>query len=318
MPSAGLDFAAPVAPGGYTWWYVDALSDDGAYGLSIIAFIGSVFSPYYTLARSRARKRGISVDPRNHCAMNIALYGRQGSRWAMTERGRNQLDVTTHSLTIGPSSMAWDGTAMTIHFNEIAVPFPRKISGSLKIYPSALTHEVHCLNPDGMHVWWPMAPVSRVEVSLNEPSLRWKGHAYCDHNRGSAPIAEGFRSWTWCRASLQDGAAVFYDGIRKNNDLFAIGRQFMPSGETRVLDLPNPTRMRTSFWGIPRETRGQDGSTPKLVQTLEDTPFYARSSVAMRLADEEVTAVHESMSVDRFNTTLVQMMLPFRMPRRAG
>ena len=32
---------------GYVWWYVDALSDDGRHGLTLIAFIGSVFSPYY-------------------------------------------------------------------------------------------------------------------------------------------------------------------------------------------------------------------------------------------------------------------------------
>ena len=31
--------------GGYVWWYVDALSDDGLHGLTMIAFIGSVFSP---------------------------------------------------------------------------------------------------------------------------------------------------------------------------------------------------------------------------------------------------------------------------------
>ena len=38
---------------GYVWWYVDALSDDGRHGLTLIAFIGSVFSPYYALARRR-------------------------------------------------------------------------------------------------------------------------------------------------------------------------------------------------------------------------------------------------------------------------
>ena len=44
---ADLSFDQPVAPGGYAWWYVDALSDDGRHGLTIIAFVGSVFSPYY-------------------------------------------------------------------------------------------------------------------------------------------------------------------------------------------------------------------------------------------------------------------------------
>ena len=46
-------FDQPVAPGGYAWWYVDALSDDGLHGITLIGFIGSVFSPYYAWARRR-------------------------------------------------------------------------------------------------------------------------------------------------------------------------------------------------------------------------------------------------------------------------
>jgi carotenoid 1,2-hydratase len=52
-PGRGPAFDAPVADGGYLWWYVDALSDDGRHGLTIIALIGSVFSPYYAWARRR-------------------------------------------------------------------------------------------------------------------------------------------------------------------------------------------------------------------------------------------------------------------------
>ena len=51
---AGSRFDQPVPHNGYAWWYVDGLSDDGRYGLTVIAFIGSVFSPYY----ARARRRG--------------------------------------------------------------------------------------------------------------------------------------------------------------------------------------------------------------------------------------------------------------------
>jgi carotenoid 1,2-hydratase len=55
----GPEFNRVVPEGGYAWWYVDAFSDDGRHGLTVIAFVGSVFSPYYWMAR---REGG---DPEN-------------------------------------------------------------------------------------------------------------------------------------------------------------------------------------------------------------------------------------------------------------
>jgi hypothetical protein len=46
--------------------------------VSVIGFIGSVFSPWYAWSG-----RG---DPGNHCCINVATYGR-GGRFAMTDRG---------------------------------------------------------------------------------------------------------------------------------------------------------------------------------------------------------------------------------------
>ena len=94
----GLRFQRPVVPGGYAWWYLDALSDDGRHGLTLIAFVGSVFSPYYAWARRRG-----PVDPSNHCAINVALYGVAGKRWAMTERDRPALQRSTERLAVGRS-----------------------------------------------------------------------------------------------------------------------------------------------------------------------------------------------------------------------
>src|SRR5664279_1621998 len=65
----GPRFDCPVPGGGYVWWYVDAVSDDGAHALTFIAFIGSVFSPYYAWARRHG-----NAEPLNHSAFNIALY----------------------------------------------------------------------------------------------------------------------------------------------------------------------------------------------------------------------------------------------------
>ena len=47
------EFDAAVPRSGYRWWYVDGISDDGRNAVVVIAFVGSVFSPYYFRARSR-------------------------------------------------------------------------------------------------------------------------------------------------------------------------------------------------------------------------------------------------------------------------
>jgi hypothetical protein len=85
-PGRGPRFDAAVPPGGYLWWYVDGLSDCGRYGLSVIAFVGSVFSPYYHWAGRR--------DPDDHVCINVALYRPGGNRWSMTERGRGRCGAT--------------------------------------------------------------------------------------------------------------------------------------------------------------------------------------------------------------------------------
>ena len=46
----GPCFDLNIPSNGYGWWYMDGLSDDGTKAVSVIAFIGSVFSPWYSLS----------------------------------------------------------------------------------------------------------------------------------------------------------------------------------------------------------------------------------------------------------------------------
>jgi carotenoid 1,2-hydratase len=45
------------------------------------------------------------------------------------------------------------------------------------------------------------------------------------------------------------------------------------------------------------------------------TEWPCRSVIDTHLMGESVTAIHESLSLDRFRAPWVLMMLPFRMPR---
>ena len=274
-----------------------------------------MFSPYYAWARRRG-----PTDPLDHCALNVALYGPEVGRWTMTERGRRHIAVSPERFTIGPSALTWDGTTLTVTIDEIGMPLPipRRVRGTVRITPRAITAHHVLLNAAGQHRWWPIAPLARVSVELDEPRLRWSGPGYLDMNQGDAPLAEGFRDWHWSRGGLGAGAAVLYGGTRRDGSRFDLGWRFDGDGQATALVPPPPARLRRSGWLIDRETRSEAGSGPaEIVRTLEDTPFYARSLVRTRLEGETVTAMHESLALDRFVSPVVQAMLPFRMPRRS-
>ena len=71
----------------------------------------------------------------------------------------------------------------------------------------------------------------------------------------------------------------------------------------------------TPIWRVARRTRAQDAAGARVVKTLEDTPFYARSLIETTHDGQRLTGFHESLDLDRFSRPIVQAMLPFRMPR---
>jgi carotenoid 1,2-hydratase len=275
-----------------------------------------VFSPYYR--RAHARGRG---DPHDHIALNVALYG-PGRRWTMTERGRGQLQRSARELSIGPSRVHWDGQSLRIDIDEIGMPLPRRVRGQVRVHPQGLSHFVAPLDAQARHRWGPIAPCARIEVDLDRPSLRWRGHAYLDSNEGDEPVDRAFREWDWSRALLADGStAVVYDVRERGSDGAApprlIAQRFAADGRSQAFAPPPRQALPRSAWRIERATRADADMPAHVLHTLEDTPFYARSLVSCGLLGERVTAMHESLNVPRLVSLPVQCMLPCRMPRRA-
>ncbi len=302
-------FDQQVPADGYAWWYIDAISSDRRHGLTLIAFIGSVFSPYYAWARGRGQG-----NPFAHCAINVALYG-PGGRWCMTERGSAALSRESARLAIGPSALHWDGQVLRIDLREWGVPLPRPIRGRILVHPAVGNGDTLTLDPDGRHRWTPVFPEARVEVQLDRPSLSWSGSGYLDHNAGVEPLERCFESWYWSRATTRRGPVVTYDTLRSDGQHSSLALHFDRSGNTHRLATPLPVDLPRSRWGIARPTRSDNGQA-RIESVWEDTPFYARSVVATQLGGEAVSAVHESLSLSRFSAWWVQLMLPFRMPRR--
>lgn len=307
--AGGWRFDQPVAPNGYRWWYVDGLSDDGAHAITVIAFIGSVFSPYYAISR-----RAGPADPATHVAFNLALYGVGGPGWAMTERNAQALRQTPNRLAIGPSAMEWRDQALVITIDERTAPIPRRLLGTITLHPTAIHADSVAIDAEGRHRWTPLAPCARIEVAFTAPEWRWSGHAYADSNDGDAPLEQDFHQWQWSRALMPDGSTVvLYDAARRDGSSFQCAERFHPDGRRTTLAMPPRRPLPAGLWRMRPVTHGD--APPRLLRRLEDSPFYTRSVVATRLLETDVTAIHESLSLDRFRKPWVQALLPFRMPR---
>jgi carotenoid 1,2-hydratase len=104
---------------------------------------------------------------------------------------------------------------------------------------------------------------------------------------------------------------TYHDGSRRS-----LALRFDGSGGAEEFEPPPRAPLpQTRWWRIRRGIQTEPGSGAEVVETLEDTPFYARSTVNAHLLGEPVTAMHESLSLTRFASRWVQVLLPFRMPR---
>jgi carotenoid 1,2-hydratase len=247
--------------------------------------------------------------------MNVALYGAGHGRWAFTEHPREALHREADSLSVGHSQITWDGTVVTCRVDETTAPVPAPLRGVIRLYPEGVTRFVLELDPDGAHRWRPLIPRGRIEVEFDRPALRWRGTGYMDTNDGSAPVDEAFREWTWLRTHTRSGTTVIYDVVPTEGLPSHHAMRFLPSGAIELLPPPSRSHLPRTGWGLKRVAFADPDRVPKVVNCLEDAPFYARCLLDTTLSGERVTAIHESLSLDRFRSGWVRSLLPFRMRR---
>jgi carotenoid 1,2-hydratase len=322
------------------------VSEDGRIALTAIVFVGSVFSPYYARQRARASRKALGdgssqgdvaaragAPAEQHCAVNLAIYDRTSPRWVFTESPASALQRDASSLGIGRSTLRWEGDALVLDIDELTSPIGvgRRVRGRVSLHPEVMPGKVVFLDPNGRHRWQPVAPVARAEASFESPSLRFRGSAYHDSNWGDEPLEAAFRRWDWSRAELpasggssKSGRAhLLYDAELRDGT--TIERAFeadddgLHEGAVAAHRLARTGLAPTPIFRMPRSTRvdaeASGPSAAHVLRTLEDTPFYSRSLLQTRLRGQDVVSVHESLDLDRFTSSVVQLMLRFRMRR---
>jgi carotenoid 1,2-hydratase len=244
--------------------------------------------------------------------MNVALYGRKASAWALQESVVTDADRTGCGVAIGRSSMIWEGDRLTVDIDERS-PLGRSLRGKVVLHPDARTGLEIPIDDRGQHRWWPVAPLARIEVDLPLPGARFSGHGYHDANAGDVPIESAFETWNWSRARLGAGAVMTYDVACTSGAERSLALKVSRSGRVEPLEHTRMSPLGTTAWRLERRARADQGHGATVVRALEDGPFYARALLKTRLDGSDGIAMHETLAAHRLRSALVRFFTSFRM-----
>lgn len=273
--------------------------------------MGSVFSPHYR----RERLHRADADPLAHVALNAVLYDlEQGPRaWVMTEYDQRDLVQHPTHLGIGPTQIERDGESMVIALRERGLKRGAPFCGALRLWGEKESSFVATLDNAGAHRWHPIWARAQFTLELDEPRLSLRGTAYHDANEGDGSLEDAFVGWSWSHTRLCERTAVFYDVERRDGSTQQLALLINERGEVEPVAAPPRIALPTTPWRMHRHVRS--GAAPRLVRTLLDSPFYARSLVETTLDETPALTMHEQLSLTRFVAPWMQWMLPFRMRR---
>lgn len=309
-PFDALARSCAAARGGYAWWYIEAHDvAESRYGLTLIVFAGSVFSPHYAL-RLRRDQPACGLD---FPAVHFALYERpergrhlsQGRLWVMNEYPPSAFFADDHEVRVGNTRLRYHEGGVDVDIDEDTTRFFSKpgdrVRAHLRIRTqmnigSGLPPFRLGENAAGeAHFWQPIAPAATVDVELSCAGLsrRFAGHAYCDRNCGSGRLEATFRRWFWAHgvsAAPQPEALVMYQAQRLDNRVLSLSVRYPPQPHPAPDGGAEIWRDEQGGWGgsrggladflwlrvPPRFTVGPYSADRARGSRLEDAPFYAR------------------------------------------
>lgn len=272
------------APGGFAWWYVDAV-DAAGNGMVCIWAWGLPFLP---------GMRDAPIPARLRPSVNLALY--RGGRcvyfllqeFLPAEASQDGVGTADPSWSFGASTFRSTRANGRLHLEarlDLPVPGSRtRLRGNFTLEG---VHPTWGLRGDAQvpHRWTPLCLPATITVDLTTDdgfSFQLSGRGYHDRNQSTVPLtAIGARSWVWGRVAQPDAEVVHYllQPDAAEREAVNLALRVGLDGSVRVDEGPGVALRspRHDLYGVPWHREVQiDDDCIHFLTPVESGPFYLR------------------------------------------
>lgn len=323
-----LDRGLLDQPGGFAWWYLDHVGEDGTSVVLIPSF-GLPFLPGY----ASAARRGEAPTPRSLPSLNVVVSHADRPTFYLLQRyPMDEARWTDDGMVLGRShfrSALVDGTRRFTATLDCPIPGTAdRLRGTVRLEAPAITlpGEAEQHSP---HRWSPLG-VGEATVDLsvgNEILASGPGRAYHDRNGCSRALHDlGIGHWVWGRAPFEHGELIHYllwpdDGSEPRAIALFVARD----GQAHPLDVQIRTSGKRLGWcGMPwdrRITLVQGAHTVAEIHhraVVDDGPFYLRFHTEVTYAGRVAHGVGEAVRPERVDRAAFAPFVRMAVDDRTG
>jgi len=307
--------------GAYEWWYVDAISPCGQWGVVYIVFRGIPMSPTY-LRNANMMRAGCAVSVYQRGVRIAFSFTEQPLELARFDNSCTHVQMKGACLTIDESGLLnatahvpcdQDGRMIELSITGVCM------SG---VAPSQSQF-------DDAHAWVLAAPRMKAafDLTLYEDNVAVLQHretviAYHDHNMGRRPMHSDFTDWYWGRVHADDTTIVFLSTPNSRDIMHGVYEIDARGAVTQWSGVEIDFQKRTvSAMGLlcSRKIvlRGISAVNGRMevvcenTQTCEDSPFYQRyrSTWQINTNGAGIIGTSEYMNVARMRSRWIRPFL---------
>lgn len=330
-PDRPLPRSLLEAPGGFAWWYADAVDASGS-GFVCIWSYGLPFLPGYMGDHRRGRAPGSGRRP----SLNLAVY--EAGRpifYTLLELPEDRATWRDDSWRFGDSTFTFrpeGGRDVLTATLDLPVPGrPGRLTGGFTVAGPRMRPPGGEVPDRLQHAWTPrMGPATATAELHLDDRLFWRfsGTGYHDRNGSEhAMIDLGIDHWIWGRQILGDQLVIYYLTWPTDPDapplleLITVG----PDGVLRRTDDVAVTlgRRRRAWFGMPWwDTLVVEGLAEPLhlrfAPPLDDGPFYLRALTEAAMGRHRARGIAELCRPDRIDADWMRPLVKMAVQQERG